>query len=246
MPRFNHGMPDHDLLAAARLELLWAARILSAAADATLDKLPDDSHSNLGWDPDRQNLKGRVDAHIHVPTLTLHHGSESLALDGRTLEECVDWLSERFGVKLTLRDYDWPKEPRSGRAVFSADEEWLTRVAHWFTLGTRAMAGMGVLRIWPHHFDLGYFQDKEQDGKSIGGGLTVVDDHYPLPYLYVNPYGLDRPEELPALESGAWTDKWFGAVLTADALGGPDAVDAASSFIRDAMAKCHQVLGLNP
>ncbi len=239
-------MPNHDPLTAARLELLWAARILSAAADATLDKATDDSHSNLGWEAGPQNLTGRVDAHIHVPTLTLHHGGDSLALDGRTLDEGIDWLAKRLRVKLTLRDYDWPKEPRSGGVTFSANEEWLAQVAHWFTLGSRAMADMGVLRVWPHHFDLGYFHDKGQDGKSIGGGLAVVDDHYPLPYLYVNPYGVDRAADLPALEQGLWTDKWFGAVLTAEALRGPDAVDVASDFLRDAMAKCHQILGLTP
>ena len=239
-------MTDRDSLTAARLDLHWAGRILSAGADATVKSEADDSHSNLGWDVGQQALTCRAGAHIHVPTFTLHHGEEVFKLGGSSLEAGKRWLGERLGASLSLREYDAPAEPRDASESFAPDMAALKRVAEWFSFATRAMSEMGELRIWPHHFDLGYFQDKGHGGKSIGGGFAVGDEHYASPYFYVNPYGIDRPDALPGLEHGFWTDKWFGAVLTVEAFEGSNGDDVAARFISDAMAKSHGVLSLPP
>lgn len=239
-------MAEHEPLAAARTELHWAARILSAAADAMLEKAADDSHSNLGWDSGKQALVSRVGAHIHVPSFSLHHGGDSLELHGRTLDEGMLWLGQRVGAALSLRTYDAPAEARGGEEPFVPKSEHLLEIAEWLSFAALAMADMGELRVWPHHFDLGFFQAEVVGDASIGGGFALGDEHYPVPYFYVNPYGVDRPTDdsagLPRLAHGSWTDKWFGAVLTALEFEGDAGMEVASSFLGEAMSASIHVL----
>ena len=58
----------------------------------------------------------------------------------------------------------------------------------------------------------------------------------------MNPYGTDRPAELPELAHGSWTDKWFGAVLTVTEFDGDGGLKAATGFIADAMSGSLRVL----
>ena len=46
-------------LSNTRNQLHWSAQLLSAAADATMEKAADDSHSHLGWDSGSGHLVGR-------------------------------------------------------------------------------------------------------------------------------------------------------------------------------------------
>ena len=240
-------MSNLELLAAARTELTWSSRLLSAAADAKLEKTPDDSHSNLGWDSEKQAITGRVGAHIHVPTFTLHHGNDSLKLHGCTLDEGLRWLGEKVGAPLSLRVYDAPTELKGGEEPLTPDLEQLTAISKWFTFAASVMSDLGELRIWPHHFDLGFFQDKVLGDKgsgteSIGGGFTIGDVHYEFPYFYVNPYGAERPVEPPSMTHGSWTDKWFGAVLTLREFDGDGGTEVASKFMSEAMRASLAVL----
>jgi hypothetical protein len=81
------------------------------------------------------------------------------------------------------------------------------------------------------------------EGRSIGGGFSLGDNHYELPYFYINPYGVDRPGSLPGLAHGDWSDHWFGAVLTSQQLSNQEtAAQTAEEFVASAMEYCHDLL----
>ncbi len=233
---------DPKNLVDTRIQLHWAAQILSSAADATLEKADDDSHSNLGWDSAANRLDGRVDASVDVVNFKLIHEHSSLDLHGKTLDQAMVWLGDQLGQQLGPREYEMPSHPVSSGAEFQPRDDHLAAIADWYTFGQLAQAGQGELRIWPHHFDLGFFQPDVAEGKSIGGGFSPGDEHYPLPYIYVNPYGVDRPLELPELEYGFWSDKWFGAVITAEEFNVPNGAAMASRFTDQAVSTCKQLL----
>jgi hypothetical protein len=230
-------------LTKARLELHWAAQTVMAFADAALERLPDDSQSNLGWRGDLAALVSRprpegVAAGLSFaePSLLMIDDDSAvvgrLPLAGLTIEGAVSWLENRLvaitgstpGRPIRMRDYEMPDHAvATGEPFGTSDLESLKELAGWFGAGWSALedlvdhdSGWAGVRCWPHHFDLGTL--KVLGSASIGAGLSPGDHWYPEPYFYVNPYGLERPPaDPPKLESnGRWHNEgWFGAVLPA-------------------------------
>jgi hypothetical protein len=86
----------------ARLQLHWAAQVVPAAADASLHREADDSHTNMKWDPLGRALIGRqlpggVRVALRPAELTLEIGADRLALVGKTLDDAFAWVGERLG-----------------------------------------------------------------------------------------------------------------------------------------------------
>ena len=223
-----------------RKQLHWASQLLSAAADATLPSREDDSHSNLGWNAETRQLEGRADCWIDVPSFRLHHGQDSLALSGDTLDSARQWLASSIGHELVFRDYEMPAHSVSQGSQFSPDETQLASIADWLTFAQQILSPQGSLRLWPHHFDLGFWNAGNVDGRSIGGGFSLGDPHYDQPYFYMNPYGVDQPKELPKLPVGHWSEHWFGAVLLEDEMqhGTLSKSEHSKSFVESAYAAC--------
>ncbi len=232
-----------DHLIEARFQLHWAAQPVMAFADAAIERLPDDSQSNLGW---RADLMALVSRHrpegpaaglslIEMDLLILDHNDaviDRLPLEGRTIDGAVSWLEGRLvahtgavlGRPIRIRGYEMPEHGvAQGERFRIADREPQIELTGWVSAGWTALeelvtrdAGWAEVRCWPHHFDLGTL--KNIGSSSIGAGMSFGDSWYPEPYFYVNPYGLEEPPtDPPKLESGgSWhTDGWFGAVLTA-------------------------------
>lgn len=236
---------DPRSLTDTRIQLHWASQLLSAAADAKLEKAADDSHSNLRWNSSAKCLEGRAGCNLNVEKFELEYEGDSFELDGKTLTEAGNWLSEKLGAEVKFRDYDMPAHAVKNGAAFSPNRAHLTAIARWYTFGQNALAGNGELRVWPHHLDLGYWSPGEVDGTSIGGGLSPGDDHFDQPYIYINPYGVDKPASLPELEQGHWTEHWFGAVLTADELASSnDPESLAAEFVGLAIKNSHQLIAV--
>ena len=233
-------MSDPKTISDTRDQLHWATQLLSAAADAKLEKADDDSHSNVGWDGKNNQLAGRSGCTISVENFTLNDGSQSLSLGGKTLEEAREWLSDSLGEKLVFRDYEMPAHAVKDGAPFNPESAHLESICSWFSFAQNELADRGELRIWPHHFDMGFWAPGEVDGKSIGGGFSLGDSSYDQPYFYINPYGVDRPEGLTDLPVGHWSDHWFGAVLTSEEMDSwsGDNADAARNYIRAAVEAC--------
>jgi hypothetical protein len=242
------GGIDPEKLVEARLQLHWAAQPVMAFADCTLEHVPDDSQSNLGWRDDFEAVVGRqrpdgLSAGLRIPDMTLlmFDGgggiAEGVSFEGRTIDEALSLL-DSIALELTgkqldtptrIRDYEMPEHPLAAGARFVMDgPPAYAELARWFANGNLALNELTSsdndwfeVRCWPHHFDLGTLTNLVPDSTSIGAGLSPGDNWYPEPYFYVNPYGLADPlSDRPSLDSGGhWhTEGWFGAVLTATAI----------------------------
>ncbi len=177
-------MSDHDWhalgavvsrqLSPARLELHWAAQVVAAAAERLADKRPDDSHTSLSWQPERESLvsedlNGRRlglrlrDATLQVVSEDIFVESE-FALPGRTLDEAMVWARSSLGVSepLTRLGYEMPEHALASGEHFSLGlDAPSTELALWYDNAYAALTAVAArepeassVRCWPHHFDI--------------------------------------------------------------------------------------------
>jgi hypothetical protein len=234
-------------LSQARLQLHWAAQLVSAVGASLLPAEADDSHTNLGWDVQLSVLAGR-----HAGTQSLQAGlvyealelavidsgreRSSMRLAGHTLQQALAWLGQEVAddaAALALPVYEMPAHPVGEGGVFSdAGPAARAELAAWFA-GAFASIGDVVadepaaspVRCWPHHFDVASLITfgpgaGTEEARSIGVGFSPGDGSYDQPYFYMTPWPYPDTEDLPTLEAGAhWhTSGWTGAVLTAERL----------------------------
>ena len=124
-------------LAEAKLQLHWAAQIVSAFGNALLETQPDDSQSNLGWEDSigalcsHASLNG-LSVGLRFSDLTLLFLSSQntiqseFKLSGQALSQALEWLTATYSnvskseppKTFTLRDYDMPSHPVGNNAAF--------------------------------------------------------------------------------------------------------------------------------
>ena len=232
-----------DALVDARNQIHWASQLLGAVADVKLERMEDDSQSNLAWNDSKSALEGRTGVFLGVADFNLQVGSDHFSLPQKTLEDARVWLATKLGTEIKLRNYDMPDHPVRSGAVFSAGADERRAISDWLTFASKVLQGTGELRVWPHHFDLGFWVSGNVEGRSIGGGFSVGDHFYERPYFYLNPYGVERPETLPELPHGGfWTEHWFGAVITSDELTSENAESKARDFMRTSIEAAEKLL----
>jgi hypothetical protein len=224
-------------LAPARIQLHWAAQVVSAAADAHLAPVADDSHTAMAWQGGA--LVGKAGVSLHVADFALAVGNERFALDGRTLDDAMAWTDAKLASGnrrgMHARDYDMPVEPE--RFVRMGDE--LAELARYYANAAELLAPYASCSVWPHHFDLGGTIKLSGDAE-IGIGLSPGDRHYAEPYLYVTPYPLKIGATLPPLVSGGrWSTQFTGAVMTNLVLAGEA---GARAFVPAAIAASRSVI----
>lgn len=250
------GQRDPLTLADARDQLHWAAQGPMAVADALLEKLPDDSQSNLGWEDGtlvgRDTPDGRR-VRLRLADLTLSiDGGDSIALEGLTLDDEFEWLGSQFDARIEPRDYKMPDHPVRHGSPFSLDDReafaTITRgyanASHVLELLVANDGRAPGPRCWPHHFDLGTLitleanEDPEKT-TSIGVGWLAGDDNYPQPYWYVMPYPTPSTDAPPTLAGGGtWhLGDWFSAVLL-----GHDNPSDIAAFLDSSIAICEDML----
>jgi len=198
-------------LVAARVELHWAAQILGAAADGYLAHASDDSHTAMTWQDGA--LVGKAGVALRVAAFELAVGSETLALDGKTLVEAMAWTDARLGGhrEIHARDYEMPPRPAKFERAPIADA--LAELARYFGNANELLARFAPCVVWPHHFDLGGILALG-DKREIGIGMSPGDRNYDEPYLYVTPYPVAPNAVMPALAAGGqWSTHFTGAVL---------------------------------
>lgn len=241
-------VPPRELVA-ARLELHHAAQLPAIGiAKSLLPHRDDDSHTALVWHDDRW-LTGEIArangarVALRPADLTLHCGAQKLPLFGKTRDEGLDFLRNALAPRGADPDaialdfhYEMPEHPiASDGAAFSADHApALAELARWYADAVTLLDEVAATRrgatpvlTWPHHFDVATLLElgKGDDGeaRSIGVGLSPGDHNYAEPYLYVTPWPVPGPGELPALPHGSWRrEGFFGAILTATELSGGD------------------------
>ncbi len=115
----------------------------------------------------------------------------------------------------------------------AVDEASALALGDWYDLGWRVIdrvlpAGASRLQLWPEHFDAGCDVPVGPDpGERCNLGASPGDGPDGAPYLYVGPWGPDRPG------APAFWDAPFGATLGYDELRtAGDPVTAGEAFLR--------------
>jgi hypothetical protein len=96
-----------------------------------------------------------------------------------------------------------------------------------------ASARPKVVQLWPEHFDAGtdVAWDPERENGRVNLGASPGDGFHPAPYLYVGPWGPERPGD------ASYWNVPFGALLSHDDLRDtPDPAAAGLTFIRHGLA----------
>ena len=246
------GSVDPHELIAARLQLHWAAQVVSAPGTSLLEPAEDFSHTNLQWladdggilagrciGPKRRRAGLRFEA-LELVLIDPEGATRELPLAGRTLEEGLEWLSAELGLTdqpLQPPEHELPKDlVGEGRAFVAEGAAERGELARWFAnaaslIPEAAPAGATELVCWPHHFDLATLivldpTAAPEEARSVGVGLSPGDDSFDQPYFYVTPWPYPDPQKLPRLEAGGyWHTHGFTAmILTADRVlnGSPD------------------------
>jgi hypothetical protein len=221
-------------LAPARIQLHWAAQVVSAAADAHLAPVADDSHTAMAWQGGA--LVGKAGVALHVADFALEVAHERFVLDGKTLDDAMAWADAKLGKRgMHARAYDMP--PRPERFARMADE--LAELARYYANAAELLAAYAPCSVWPHHFDLGG-AIKLPGTAEISIGLSPGDRHYAEPYFYVTPYPLKIGATLPPLVAGGqWSTEFTGAVLRSLARAGET---GARAFVDSAIAASRAVI----
>ena len=263
------GAVSPKSLAATRLQLHYGAYVLGSVAHSVLPTAADDSHSNLGFEPQTGSLSTRelgnglrLDLDLASFELAVRSGTKTVAqqqLAGQTLAGALSWVAEALtanGVTAAIsrREYpDFPVSPIMTGGTFSqVPRPELEELTRWFGNARSLIAslradepGMSDARVWPHHFDLGALIPISDNGdQTIGLGFSPGDDNFDEPYFYCSPYPVPVDAALPQMPAGHWTtDNFTSAILTATEIQASNSQqDTASSYLAAAVAACHKLV----
>ncbi|MGB3734812.1 MAG: hypothetical protein WA964_07640 [Ilumatobacter sp.] len=173
--------------------------------------------------PDRQRVRMAggslfVEQAVGNPDGTSTARTDVHMVAGSTLRE----LCTRISVDVELDFSVGGDTPPLGDAdaMITLDSDTTTVLGDWWALGQRAMdiaiasfpdPQASVVRLWPEHFDVGIDlaadPTNQPDGR-VNLGAAAGDEFHQEPYLYVGPWGPQRPGP---------TDFWnapFGATLS--------------------------------
>jgi hypothetical protein len=194
----------------------------------------DDSHTNLYWDPIRQQLSGRwvsSPGGLLLPALNLKQTefqwidkqmevAGKVSLVDKTYYEAEDLvvsLSREVGIEtkslMAPLHFEIPDYTFKSAAINKLEEPELSEWSYYRTLANHILNDLGAtvqrgieVRIWPHHFDTGiYFQWSDEIG--IGCGLAMEDDMAGAPYFYISAYTGDEQfnySDATTLVYGKW------------------------------------------
>jgi hypothetical protein len=189
-------------LGQARAAAHQALQLVTKAARANLEALPDDSHSNVGWD--RKNKRfiswplGSTDGDVFV-ALTLtplrvelfreETAIGGLRLEGHSVDEAGGWLDSQLiqnglkpmsGVEIS---YQLPPDVASiSRFESKLIEEQMLSLSAWFDLASDVLTEFttdiasqnpGEVRCWPHHFDIATYVQLEDGNFETAKGIGV-------------------------------------------------------------------------
>lgn len=157
-----------------------------------------------------------------------------LALAGATLQQLAVAADIALDPSFSVGG-DTPELGAIGEPLV-LDPDATAAVLGWFGFGAevldRVVTGLdasarpSVAQLWPEHFDLG-LDVGVGPGRRANLGASAGDGPNGAPYLYVGPWGDERPGE------GAYWNAPFGAVLGhADLLASPDPISTGVAFMR--------------
>ncbi len=209
-------------------------QILAKANRSFVPKKDDDSHTNLGFNPDSLQIEGRW---LDTP-------SGRIRLILRLTDVCYVWQDEADGaiqtvstakkhiyaieeqVAVTIQNkgldanafknplhFEIPEYHFAMQPVALLSRLALNEWIFWRTLANQACKYLleklntaAEIRIWPHHFDTGIFIEPNTQ-MGIGFGLAMKDSKVGAPYFYATCYpkhGEMQYSQVPALSTGKW------------------------------------------
>ncbi len=236
-----------------------AAQYLAAAGISFLDKKPDDSHTNLGFEIKNGCLSTHVlsdqgdQLSLNYNRFTLEWKSNDndtvvFELDGAMHTEVLSWLSHAATTRLN-KTYHYKFHYELPYAIDATFTFQLLDFDQLMALkALRVMAQLvlkqvdkdygleGAIRVWPHHFDSGIYSTLPDSDITLGLGLAIPDAICNTHYLYISGYKNGQKiatSTLPVLSSGVWKSGDFvGAVLKADTVTASEGI----AFFEDAIS----------
>ncbi len=148
--------------------------------------------------------------------LLIERGGTTMVSRLTTLDDLAIAAGVDLSRPLSLGDNPPPLGDPS--AQLEIDERSARTLGEWFGFSTTvldevlgrlsAAAAPSPIQLWPEHFDVACDVAVEPgEGRRVNLGGSPGDSYHPEPYLYVGPWGPERPGD-----AGFWNAP-FGAVL---------------------------------
>ena len=209
-----------------RLQLHWAAQIVSSLGGTFNTPAPDDSHPSLECLQSLEVLAGLPIEMTDGLRGALQPGSFSLQLlrgddeliaelflDGKTLDEGYEWLETalaeatdgRLTGRLKRNQYELPDHPAAhGRALDGANTAAYEELSAWYfnsdlvlRVLQATMPNVTDVQCWPHHFDIAVLIFLEEDQGNPETRRTVGVGMSPGDTSYAEPYWYASPSPRP-------------------------------------------------
>lgn len=228
-----------------------AAQYLAAAGISFLDKKEDDSHTNLGFSPEKGFMSSRplsdsgeilaLDYNEFALSWISDDSSVSFDLDGRKHSEVLEWITKMVGTLAVDKPYSYNFHYEIDCKITPdftfqlSDFDRLSELKHLRTVAQSSLKSFldqhglsSEVRIWPHHFDTGAFATlANESNTSIGLGLAIPDTICTEHYFYIGGYhahGAIDTTNFDPLHYGVWqNDAFKGAILKATKIDHPTA-----------------------
>jgi hypothetical protein len=162
--------------------------------------------------------------------------ARSVSINGASLRALAEFAGTDLGSPFEV-GHDTPALGDT-EAPIAVDASAAAAIAGWFDLGWRALdvvllevgerAAASRIQLWPEHFDAACsVAVGPGDADRCNLGVSPGDESSAEPYLYVGPWGADRPGD------EAYWNAPFGAVLRAsEVMAAPDPLATAVGFLR--------------
>lgn len=160
-----------------RLQVHWAAQIVSSVGRTLIAPRADDSHTSFTWSDGAlagEPLEDERRTVLRVRDLTLVMSESEFPLRGKTLEEGFAFVEGALGQRLERPSIELPDHEVARGAVFDPEENELALLASLFDGAAEVLerfrasrAEAGPVLLWPHHFDIATLLDLG-NGRFVG------------------------------------------------------------------------------
>jgi hypothetical protein len=229
------GAIDPKALVEARLQAHHAVQWVTRAARANLPATPDDSQSNLGWEPRLHRLVShdliasdesmyRCGLRVDAMTLFVAKDSEMTSefeLDGQVDADAASWIGDILtdlglnGTGGVALPYNIPAHPvaAGGRYSCASDRPAFAALARWFEAADDILEEVRS-RLADIATLLALGTGDPERAAAIGIGMSPGDAYYPQPYFYISPWPAPPVDALPRLRlPGHWHTLGFVAAV---------------------------------
>lgn len=224
-----------------------AAQFVAMVSNSFLPSQQDDSQNSFSWNAETNRLESRwIENPIARALLDIENfelivdkylSLEIIHLDGKSKDQVNEKLQEVLKAAMLdttklkpVTQFTIPPHAVDSGLPFTKPavenlREWaayLSNAQFLFDELRSEYVGASEVRVWPHHFDMGFYfsvskDESGQDVQTVGAGLAIPDGYVDEPYFYINHWSknpIRYPAYLPDMGGGYWNRKdWNGLVL---------------------------------